>query len=258
MSNFEKFSKRIEILKLIIDIISVVVIGGCGVFLAFRANEIANYQTQVSMMEKNPYFEITAYYDNEQQIGYKITNIGGYIQDANIVLKGIVNINVNNCCTESFYFVYGSISKHFSNLKNDEISFSFNGNKLGINNWCSDDDIIASIIKGFENDNICATINYIEYLEISYLDFGKNISTEQYLIGMNQEGEYYLYSLPLENEGIEKGAFYESIDPSFYLTGEIIKELGDTTLGAGRKFDTNSAFVERILSTVRTHIKEIS
>ena len=45
--------KRIEILKLIIDIISVVVIEGCDVFLVFRANEIANYQTQVSMMEKS-------------------------------------------------------------------------------------------------------------------------------------------------------------------------------------------------------------
>lgn len=43
MDNFLKFSERIDILKLIIDIISVVVIEGCDVFLVFRANEIANY-----------------------------------------------------------------------------------------------------------------------------------------------------------------------------------------------------------------------
>lgn len=258
MSEYEKFSKKIEIYKLIIDIFSVIIIGVCGVFLSFKANEIAEHQTQVSIMEMNPYFEITACSNDEQQTGYKIRNIGGYIQDANIVLKGIININVNNFGSESFNFVYNSASKHFSNIKDDEILFFFDSNKLGINNWNYDDDIIRNITERLDKENIHATINYIEYMEISYLDLGKNIKSEQYLIGLNENGEYFLYSLPLENKEIEKGRFYESSEKSVYLQDEVVKQLDSTLHGAGRKFDSNLVFVENILNTIQDYIAENS
>lgn len=256
MSEYEKFSKKIEKYKLIINIFSAIIIGVCGVYLSHKANEIAEHQTQISIMEMNPYFEITACSNDEQQTGYKIRNIGGYIQDANIVLKGIININVNNFGLESFNFVYDSASKHFSNIKDDEILFCFDSNKLGINNWNYDDEIIRNITEGLDKENIRATINYIEYMEISYLDLGKNIKSEQYLIGMNEDGEYFLSSLSIENEMFEKDSLYDSLENPLCSKGDIVKELGSTLHGASRKFDTNSAFVERVLDTIRDYIDE--
>ncbi|MBR4049854.1 MAG: hypothetical protein IKK09_05095 [Clostridia bacterium] len=257
-----KNTSLLDKIKIILDFISVFIIGFSGVYISNQATKISKQQSDISMMNTPPYFEISSYNNEEKQIGYTITNIGGYIQSAQIVLKSIINVNIQNFGGEDFYFVYQTMKTDYSNLKDNEFIIEFKYSSFGLSNWeYNKTPIIQTLSTKFDEKDIWAFMSYMEYLEVRYIDITHEIHTEYYLIGENEDNTLFLSSLYEPNLEIEANNNIYS-DFAFcynYNNIETKKKIGTTALGgSGRYLDAEYIFVKNICEVIDNYIEEIN
>lgn len=245
--------KSLEAIELIFTFISVIIIGFSSVYVSLKANDIAKMNTC-------PYFEIYTINKEDRQNGYKIINKGGYIQDAEITLKSIINVYVTNFGGENFNFIYEKLTETYSDLKDNEIIFEFGWKDFGINNWgYNNQGVIKMLSKELEAKLIISSINYMEILNIKYMDVNRIAHDEQYWVGINEDGTLFLSLISEDTKNSIYASLIDRTDKELVdYNDRTIIEIGNSgVLGAGRKYGTDYTFVLHIIETIDEYMKKI-
>lgn len=251
-------SKYEKTINAVCAIISAIVIGGTGIFVSIYANSISKQQMEITKMNTNPYFEVAM--NKDEQSGYIIYNEGGYIQNATVTLKSFINVDVRNHGSKIFCFPYQVLVKHYDNLKNNDLVVDFENSHFGINDWdLYNQGLSDSMEKKFKKDNIMAIINYLEYMEIEYIDFNRIAHKEIYSIGYKDNEGLFLLPMPSASEEVIRlenpdGVFLK--DFHFGDKDNTIRQIGNTQGVGGRGGnDVQAVFIADMVSKINEYIK---
>ena len=258
MNKLKELFKNTERLDLIVSFISGILIGSLSLYFVVQGNNIAEKQSEISKINTTPYFQITDCVDSNVQVGYKINNIGGYIQNARITLKNIINISLQDYGGNDFYFPYQTITTKYADIKDGELAIYFNDYDFGINNWeYGRNQMVNKISVKLSDMDIHSLICYVEYLEIEYIDYNRDFNKECYLIGVNEDETSFL---ELVHTGIEdeiKNANNSYIFSSAEKDDSIFKKVGGSNMGgSGRGVDLDSIFINYVVDAIQNYVSE--
>lgn len=162
--------------------IMTIILSIVSIYVAMQANKIATKQVEIDKSEKMPFFTINSITERIEESckykKYKITNIGGKINNALLIPIISVQIQINknsiyNFETEEF----DTVSEHYYNIEQ-------NGFEIEINNRLSDK-INSKIQDKIIQHKSCLPV-FVELLfDIFYIDFQGKEQHERYILSNN-------------------------------------------------------------------------
>lgn len=242
--NYDLSDLRVSFFSLIISIFSL--------FVSFFALSIDQEANDIERAQMIPSFSIEAITDGQKQTGYKIKNTGGNIQNIGVTITGILHF----CATpfgDDFYIPYDIYASDYQTQENNEFSVNFSDStyyiydaRLGMNNWYlpeTDIDKLTSaheeICEVLKEQGIWVNVDYMELLELSYIDAFGTARLDSYFIGTNEDSTFNLVYVPnpeqhivlsnLERELYHKYVYDNSSTSTRVHTGYALRPSGNAT-----------------------------
>lgn len=171
------------------------IIGGLltifGVVVSNQANILMKKNTE-------PFFQLNAIEEDGKKIAYQITNTGGQIQSATIVLRNYINVHVLDDTRDQYYFPCTEITRTFAAQNENCFLIDCTETFFGVDQWTRENGITSLLRDRLDEAGIIADISYLETMEIQYIDASRNVVDELYAIKEDEISKLQLYLITSE------------------------------------------------------------
>ena len=226
------------------------ILGGILTILGLTLSNQANV-----LMERNaePFFHLNAIEKDGEIVAYQISNTGGQIQSASIILRNYIDVFDRYYTQDHYYFPFAEVSQTFPEQE-DYFTIDFTDTYFGIDKW-ENDSIISILRNKLDDADLGTNISYLETMEMQYIDAGRNVVIEYYVIKKNESGELRMYFITPEYRDEIQSLIPMGSDFKFRTDDVFCRKL-DTTGSFGGRIgsDPCTQFCQSIIDTLKEEI----
>lgn len=218
-----------------------------GIVLSNQANVLVKKNTE-------PFFHLNAIEENGETLAYQITNDGGQIQSASIILRNYIDVFDRYYTQDHYYFPFAEVSQTFPEQEGDYFTINFEDTYFGIDKW-EGDGIINTLRNKLDDADLGAKISYLETMEMQYIDAGRNVVVEYYVIKKDESGELRMYFITPEYRDEIQSLVPMGSDFKFRTEDVFCRKLGTTGSSGGRRgSDPCAQFCQSVIDILKEEI----